>query len=84
MMDEESAGDVNWGVKVNLRLTAESIYQGATLTLRNVTEIHFNYPPDHCRTAFESGLHGTGITYTTADIAEFETEMETSLCEEGF
>jgi len=47
--------------------------------LRNVTEIHWRYPglPSHTRVAFESDIHGTGITFVVEWTAEFEAVLET-------
>lgn len=55
---------------------------GTEVLLRNVTEIHFNASMAkdlfHI-TAFESDIHGTGITPLTANIEEFETELENEI-----
>ena len=45
--------------------------------LHNVTEIHWNYREG--RVAFESDIHGTGITYDTQDVIEFEAVLETDV-----
>jgi hypothetical protein len=44
------------------------------MTLKNITEIHYNYPSagQGKRIAFESDIDTTGYTYDVADIAEFE------------
>ena len=49
-----------------------------TILNRNVTEIHYNYPtPISVKSvAFESDIHGTGLTMFIHDIDEFETELE--------
>jgi len=44
-------------------------------TLRNVGEIHYGYGRTD-RVAFESNIHGTGITYEMAHIVEFEAMPE--------
>lgn len=62
--------------------------------LRNVTEIHYNYrrrtkffPPldtsfaSEVMIAFESDVHGTGITYRLATVVEFEAVLETEVAE---
>jgi hypothetical protein len=45
--------------------------------LRNVTEVHYNYPsygwPYRDRVAFESDIHQTGVTYP---VGEFEVRLE--------
>ena len=54
----------------------------SNIVLRNVTEIHYNYnhgvlkTPDY-RVAFESNVHGTGITYSASDVVEFDATPET-------
>ena len=46
-------------------------------TLRNITEIHYNYKSIVGeRIAFESDIHQTGITYPIKDIKEFEATLE--------
>ena len=48
-------------------------------TFRNVTEIHQNYHsdiPGEKKTAFESDIHGTGITYPTEIIKEMVVVTE--------
>lgn len=57
---------------------------GDTDYLRNVTKIHFGYESillDQTRIAFESNIHRTGVTHNMADIAEFETTLETEKAE---
>lgn len=54
---------------------------GKRLVYRNLTEVHFNAPISHTITAFESDIHGTGVTINTADIAEIEITLETELAE---
>lgn len=68
----------NHGVKVVIQFEIASRFSGQTVTLRNVTEIHYNYPSASpgSRVAFESDIHGTGITYDVDDILEFETKLE--------
>lgn len=70
------------GVKVKLwhnlegRITLE--------TLRNVTEIHYNYrrrnkSGGEVMVAFESDVHGTGVTHWLANVVEFEAVQETEI-----
>lgn len=68
---------VNYGMAVDLRLK-----NGRRLILRNVTEIHYNFPSaatavigQQC--AFESNIHCDGVTYPLSMIVEFETYRET-------
>lgn len=49
-------------------------------TLRNVTEIHYNYPSVAgmgTMIAFESHVHAAGVTYPMSDVVEFEVFPET-------
>ena len=49
---------------------------------RNVTEVHWNYPtPMGERVAFESDIHGTGITWACDWIAEFEVVPEIEIAD---
>lgn len=51
--------------------------QFGTITLDNVTEIHYIYNhigTEAPRIAFESDIHGTGNTYEVADLLEFEAK----------
>lgn len=66
-----------FGFKVEVRFTNECVMLGQVETYRNVTEIHWNYREG--MVAFESDIHGTGITYDTKDIAEFEATVETDV-----
>lgn len=80
----------NLGFKVRLWLRQASPYEIVELELRNVTEIHFNYrrrQPVSSRfkqsmVAFESDIHGTGVTYHTEYIAEFEAVLEAELADD--
>lgn len=67
------------GFRVKIRFSPNSalalIGGPSPETLRNVTEIHMGYRPG--RIAFESDVHGTGNTYDTDDIAEYEVFPET-------
>lgn len=76
----------NMGMKVRLwhNLEGKIVLE----TLRNVTEIHYNYCFRHkfaaggeIITAFESDIHSTGMTYRLATIAEFEAVLETEIAE---
>ncbi len=74
----------NYGCKVEIKLNKLGSFKDCKnhkVILRNVTEIHYNYP-SHVSAiigksiAFESNIHGTGVTYQLADIDEFETTLE--------
>ena len=58
-------------------------YKLETQVYRNVTEVHWNYRPDLSfqRVAFESDVHGTGVTWQCNRIAEFEVVPETEIAE---
>jgi len=59
------------GMYVYISFTKDGIMAKAEETrLHNVTEIHFGYRDG--MVAFESDIHGTGITYRVADIDQFE------------
>jgi hypothetical protein len=71
----------NFGMRVQITFNKLCKFKNKTETLRNVTEIHYNYPSSLNKfigksIAFESNIHKTGITYQLADIDEFETELE--------
>lgn len=61
-----------WGMAVRVRFATfpERLY-------RNVTEIHYRYPPHGTRVAFESDVHGTGATWELSEALEFEVRQET-------
>ena len=62
----------NLGSKFTVRL------KNRTEVLRNVTEVHFNYPHSVEKSiAFESDIHQTGMTFTVKDVEEFFSELET-------
>ncbi len=44
-------------------------------TYKNVTEIHYRYPPMKDRVALESDVEGTGHTIDTQWIEEFEAVL---------
>jgi len=69
----------NYGCKVELKLCGRfKDSKNPNEILRNVTEIHYLYPSaDGKKIAFESDIHGTGVTHYIEDIAEFETTLET-------
>ncbi len=73
------------GMKVRLWHNLEG--ETVTETLRNVTEIHYNYRrrnkfgPGEVMVAFESDVHGTGGTYRLATIVEFEATTEAEVAE---
>jgi uncharacterized protein Veg len=53
---------------------------GRKETLRNITEIHYNYPSAlGKKIAFESGIHCRGCSYSIEDVEEFETIMESKI-----
>ena len=62
-------------------------YELEPQTYRNVTEIHWNYPrgidseQDSGRVAFESDIHGTGITWAIDWIKELNVFPETEIAE---
>lgn len=88
---------MNYGVRVEMRFSKNSPFRQdgvpPTQTLRNVTEIHYNYldgntgpngtnPSRHeigseSCVAFESAVHSTGVVYRLSYLAEFETFPET-------
>ena len=68
----------NLGCKVKIKFASECPFKKKTETLRNVTEIHYNYSSIIGKQiAFESDILKTGITYPIVWIKEFETELET-------
>lgn len=70
---------MNQGMKVTIRHK-----DFGTVTLRNVTEIHYGYPSamlEGEKVAFESDIHGTGMTYAVKNVIEFETSLETEKSE---
>jgi hypothetical protein len=72
---------MNFGMKV--RLVHKLCGYPYEETLHNVTEVHYRYPSllgD--KVAFESDIHGTGITYYIADVCEFEVRPETEIADE--
>lgn len=69
-----------FGFRVKITLYLRESGGIDTAWLHNVTEIHWNYRPG--RVAFESDVHGTGITYDTQDIAEFEATLESDVARE--
>jgi hypothetical protein len=69
------------GMRVAIRFNAAfSLFDRIpALVLRNVTEIHLGYEtflPDP-RVAFESAVHGNGVTYRLLEMDEFEATSET-------
>ena len=64
------------GMKVRVQFTVELIAKGASAsaTYRNVTEIHYQYRAGMI--AFESDVHGTGITWSLSNVREFEALAE--------
>ena len=70
------------GNKVVLKYRAESPFGAIVEELRNVTEIHFNYPSAvGQRIAFESSIHSTGKNVRVSHIQEFETSVEDEIAE---
>jgi len=72
-----------FGQKVWMKFRASSPFGECEQTLRNVTEIHYNYHVGLMGVciAFESDILGTGCTYEMAYIKEFETSQETEQVE---
>jgi len=68
-----------FGMKAVITLKKE--HGGGVIYYRNLTEVHFNAPISHTITAFESDIHGTGVTIDTQIIAEMEITLETELAE---
>jgi len=69
---------VVYGNAVIVTFTDNSPY-GKESLLRNVTEIHWAYNREYSNehfVAFESDVHGTGITYPIRYVAELETSIE--------
>lgn len=67
------------GCKVTIKLGSPF---NSTGILRNVTEIHYRYPfALWLSVAFESDIHGTGVTYPLEQVGGFETELETEKAE---
>lgn len=78
----------DFGMRVRLRTTAESIFGEKWFDLRNVTEVHYNYPPEEGgilslgpQLAVESDIHHSGWTCRTSAVAEMEVKPETELAE---
>jgi hypothetical protein len=68
-----------FGFDVRVVFNPLGIFQGAITVLHNVTEIHYCYPHnDTLRMAFESDIHGTGVTYDLRDVREFEATLATA------
>lgn len=78
-------GSELFGMRVWVRWSEECPWykEQPERVFRNVTEIHWRYPgaPTHTRVAFESNIHGTGMTYIVEWIAEFEAKEETQVAE---
>lgn len=72
-----TVAEAQLGMKVGIRFREGSLFGPSSLELRNVTEIHYSYPPEGTRIAFESDIHTTGFTCFVTDIAEFEATLET-------
>lgn len=64
----------NLGVQVLAIIELEG--KRHNVSYHNVTEIHFNYDYSG-RVAFESDIHGTGITWDIFRVKEFTTVLET-------
>jgi hypothetical protein len=75
----------NLGMKVTIKFKKNSIYNGSTSILHNITEIHHNYNTVYAsegeRIAFESDIHSTGCTYEVNDIQEYMTSLESEKSE---
>jgi hypothetical protein len=77
---------VAFGMRVKAKLVAYGVDREDVY--RNVTEVHYNYPSleGHARVAFESDIHGTGLTQSLEDngvlyLKEFEVRPETEVAE---
>jgi len=60
--------NINFGCKVKIIFNKLSKIKGKNETLRNVTEIHYDYPSDlkavvGKQIAFESDIHQTGLSF---------------------
>ena len=63
-------------MKVEIKFRDNSIFEGITTIIDNITEIHYNYETvlKGKRIAFESDIDGTGCTYYMEDIEWFEAK----------
>lgn len=68
-----------FGFKVKVHFVVPCPLRGETVVYCNVTEVHYEYREG--MTAFESDIHGTGTTWPTDYIAEFEVTPETEIQE---
>lgn len=63
-----------FGQNVTVKFKKDSVSGEFETVLHNVTEIHYNYREsfDNFMIAFESDIHGTGVTYRFNEIFSFE------------
>ena len=69
---------MNYGVHVFATIVMNG--KAHKVEYRNVTEIHYNFTEgEHVskRVAFESDIHGTGITWDITAVQEFTFTLET-------
>jgi hypothetical protein len=75
----------NLGFKVRVKYHIDSdFFKNDVIdqTFRNVTEIHYNYPKSIAPSvAFESDVHGTGLTHFLSDVQEFVAIAEKEIAE---
>jgi len=71
----------NKGMDVSVSFKKSSPYGAVKETYHNVTEVHFNYRSfsEEKRVAFESDIHGTGITQPVSFIETFVVEPATKI-----
>lgn len=69
------------GMRVAVQFTGEKFADitDPSSVYRNVTEIHYRYRKKMI--AFESDIHGTGMTWPLKDIREFEAMAESEKAE---
>ena len=70
---------MNYGMKINITLWLENSIEEAVY--HNVTEIHYMYQSKE-QVAFESDIHGTGITWALSQVVEFDIEPEKEISKE--
>jgi len=74
ILEEVRSKVIQNAMTVKITFTNDSPFNGAVEILKNITEIHYCYqsPMSEPRTAFESDIDETGITYQNSYIKEFE------------
>jgi hypothetical protein len=79
LMREEKPKPKNLGVRVKITWSEKSPFPKVGVMsqeYRNVTEIHYRFPPFRETVAFESDIHNTGCCIPIYFIEEFETTPE--------